>query len=120
MKVLLDHNLPKRLRQFLPGHDVKTAREMGWDALKNGALIRSAAHANFQALLSADKNLRHEHNLSLLPLAVIVLECVSNALPALIPFTVHVQTLLSVPLRNGLYVVRPDGTIDQPGVAGSP
>ena len=61
--MLLDHNLPKRLRGLLPGHDVKTAREMRWDALKNGALLDGAARAGFNAVLSIDKNLRYEQNL---------------------------------------------------------
>jgi hypothetical protein len=30
MRVLLDHCVPKRFRQLLPGHDVRTAYEMGW------------------------------------------------------------------------------------------
>jgi len=39
---LLDHNVPKRLRQFLSGHDVRTAREMGWQDLENGELMTVA------------------------------------------------------------------------------
>ena len=57
MRILLDHDLPKRLRGLLPAHEVKTAREMRWDTLKNGALLDSAARSGFNAALSMDKNL---------------------------------------------------------------
>ena len=40
MRVLLDHCVPKRLRTLLAGHDVKTARQMGWD---RGAELEHAA-----------------------------------------------------------------------------
>ena len=40
MKVLLDACVPRPLRQFLPDHTVRTAQEMGWGRLKNGALLQ--------------------------------------------------------------------------------
>ena len=113
MKILLDHNLPRGLRKFLSGHEVKTAREMGWDTLKNGVLIATAARAGFQAFLGIDKNLRFEQNLDLLPLPVVVLECISNALPTLIPVAPHVSSLLSAPLDNCLYIVSADGRVQR-------
>lgn len=60
MRLLFDHNVDRRLRRHVAGHDVRTAREMGWDSLKNGALIASAASAGFDALVSIDKKLEHE------------------------------------------------------------
>jgi hypothetical protein len=40
--------------------------------------------------LGVDKKLQHEQNLKTLPLPIVVLDSVSNALPALIPFAPHV------------------------------
>ncbi len=34
MKIILDHNVPKRLRGALPNHLVTTAKEMGWAELE--------------------------------------------------------------------------------------
>jgi len=31
MKILLDENLPKRLKRILETHEVYTVREMGWN-----------------------------------------------------------------------------------------
>ena len=43
MKILFDHNLPRRLREHLPGHEIRTTREMKWEQLRNGALMSLAA-----------------------------------------------------------------------------
>jgi len=42
VKVLLDHNLPHKLRTILGKHDIVTASYMGWGELKNGELLRAA------------------------------------------------------------------------------
>ncbi|MDD5030216.1 MAG: DUF5615 family PIN-like protein [Rhodoferax sp.] len=42
MRLLLDESVPKRMRQHLPGHDVKTVVEMGWSGVKNGELLALA------------------------------------------------------------------------------
>ncbi len=73
MKVLLDHNVPKRLRQFLFGHDVRLAREMGWAELSNGDLLASAEKQGFDVMVTADKNLSYQQNLQSRNLALIVL-----------------------------------------------
>jgi hypothetical protein len=39
VKILLDHNLDRRLSGQLSSHEVHTALEMAWDTLKNGALL---------------------------------------------------------------------------------
>jgi hypothetical protein len=43
-RILLDQNTPRQLRQALPGHDVRTALQMGWDGLVNGDLIEGSPH----------------------------------------------------------------------------
>ena len=40
MRVLLDENLPKRLKLDLPEYDVFTVRAMGWSGVKNGELLK--------------------------------------------------------------------------------
>ncbi len=40
MKILLDENLPKKLKvDFGTEHEVKTVRDMGWLGKKNGELL---------------------------------------------------------------------------------
>lgn len=79
MKLLLDHCVDRRLRRFLPAHEVKTAYEMGWAEYKNGQLLMAAA-AEFDALITIDRNIKHQQNLATLPLTVVILAGQSNRL----------------------------------------
>jgi hypothetical protein len=85
VKVLFDHNVDRRFRRHLPAHEIKTAREMRWEQLDNGELVDAAAVEGFEVVLSVDKNLRHQQNLQTLPIPIVVLDSVSNALPDLVP-----------------------------------
>jgi hypothetical protein len=71
--VLFDHGTPAPLRRELVGHEVTTAYERGWSALKNGELIAAAEAGNFEVLLTTDKNLRYQQNLTGRSLAIVVL-----------------------------------------------
>jgi len=97
VKVLFDHNLPRRFRQLVPGHQIRTAREMGWDEFQNGALLKAAANGRFDVFASIDKNIEHEQNLRTLPLPVVVLNAPSNALPVLRPFAPFLLELFPPP-----------------------
>ena len=39
MKILLDNNVPRLLRNNLPGHQVDVALQFGWHNLSNGELL---------------------------------------------------------------------------------
>jgi hypothetical protein len=111
LNILFDHNVNRHFARHLKEQNIKTAREMGWDKLVNGELLAAAAEAEFEALLSLDKNLRHQQNLNTLPIAIVVLDSVSNALSALIPFATHAQTLFAGTLEKCFYLIKPDGQI---------
>jgi len=54
MKLLLDENLPHKLRFMIPGHDCFTVTYMGWEGIGNGDLLQLAAAEGFTALISND------------------------------------------------------------------
>lgn len=85
MKVLLDENLPQQLRRELPGHEVFTAGYMGWSGVENGELLRLAAEAGFDAVISNDRGLEYEQNHAALPVAVIVILAKANTMEAIRP-----------------------------------
>lgn len=60
MKLLLDENLPHKLRQHLPGHEVYTVAFMGWSGIRNGELLARAAAAGFEAMLTVDAGIEYE------------------------------------------------------------
>jgi predicted nuclease of predicted toxin-antitoxin system len=93
MRVLLDECVPKRLRQELPGHTVKTVVEMGWSGVKNGALLQLAT-ADFDCFLTVDRNLQFQQNVVGLKIGVIILHAQGNDLASLQPLMQKVRTSL--------------------------
>lgn len=57
MKVLIDENLPRKLKGFLGNHEVFTVREMGWSGKSNGELLTLLQAEGFDVLITADRNL---------------------------------------------------------------
>jgi len=84
MRVFLDENLPRKLARELAGHDVRTARQMYWNTIKNGKLLALVA-PEFDAFVTMDRGLEHQQHLGRLDLAVIVLRASSNKLADLLP-----------------------------------
>lgn len=78
MKLLLDENLPHRLRPLITGHDCFTVAYMGWLGKQNGELLSSAAEEGFDALITSDTNLPYQQNTTDLPLAIVVLRADTN------------------------------------------
>jgi hypothetical protein len=73
VQILFDHGTPAPLRHALVGHEITTAYERGWSALKNGELIAAAEASKFEVLVTTDKNLRYQQNLTGRSLAIVVL-----------------------------------------------
>jgi hypothetical protein len=76
MRILFDQGTPAPLRLALVGHVVATTFELGWAQLDNGALLK-AAEAEFDVLVTTDRNLPYQRNLTGLRLAVLVLPTTS-------------------------------------------
>jgi len=72
LRILFDQGVPVPLREHLGKHQVRTAYELGWSRLENGELLRRA-DAQFDALITTDRNLNKQQNLSKFKLAVLVL-----------------------------------------------
>ena len=62
-KVLLDENLPQPLRERLLEFEVFTVGYMEWSGIQNGELV-SLIDGDFDVLVTGDKNLRYQQNLS--------------------------------------------------------
>lgn len=84
MKVFVDECVDWRLSRDIVGHEVKTARQMGWSTIKNGELLALAAK-EFDVFVTVDRNLSFQQNLPVFSIAVIVLRAPSNRLADLRP-----------------------------------
>lgn len=88
MRILFDNGTPRGVASALPGHTVEEARSRGWDTLRNGELLDAAEAAGFDVFLTADRNIRHQQNLSGRKIAIVVLgkgrwRLIKNRLPAI-------------------------------------
>jgi hypothetical protein len=73
MRILLDEGVPVGLRGHLPGHDVLSVHDLGWDGIKNGVLLAAAEREGFAILITADQRIRFQNNLTGRRLTIIAL-----------------------------------------------
>jgi predicted nuclease of predicted toxin-antitoxin system len=71
-RILLDENLPRKLRRELPGCFVRTVQEEGWTSFANGELL-ARAQEKFDVLLTADRRLQFQQNLARFDIGVVVI-----------------------------------------------
>ena len=109
MRLLLDENLPKRLKLDFPGHEVFTVRDQGWAGIKNGELLKLMIAARFDALLTFDKNLQHQQNFARYTISVFVLNAPINTYDVLTSLSPAINAILTrQALRPGPVIVSKD------------
>jgi predicted nuclease of predicted toxin-antitoxin system len=87
MKLLLDENLPVKLKHFFSGkHDINTVSEKGWAGKKNGELLGLMTLNGFDGLITIDKNLVHQQNIGRFDVTIFVLNAANNKIETLKPF----------------------------------
>mgnify|MGYP003452250853 CR=1 FL=1 len=69
-RVILDENLPVRLRDHLVEFEVVTVQYQGWAGILNGELIQ-LIDGNFDVFVTGDKHLRYQQNLRNRTIAII-------------------------------------------------
>jgi hypothetical protein len=90
-KVLLDENLPRTLRSHFSGQiTITSVPDLGWQSKQNGELLSAMSAEGIGYLLTADRNLRFQQNLSLHNITIVVLISYDTRLKALAP---HVNTI---------------------------
>lgn len=102
MKLLLDENLPKRLKNDFSGYQVATVREMKWNGVKDAELISLLKKNDFAALLTFDKNIRYQQNFKKSSVAVLILMARNNSYEELTKLSPLIRRVLSGrKLRSG-------------------
>jgi predicted nuclease of predicted toxin-antitoxin system len=106
MRLLLDENLPKRLKSDFPNHHVFTVADKQWTGKKNGELLKLMLEDDFGALLTFDKNLQHQQNFQKFPIAVFVLSSPNNTYELLSKFSARINALLeSSSVKAGVTII---------------
>ena len=92
IRVLLDENLPRKLKWLLETETV-TVPERGWSGIKNGPLLRLAA-SEFDVLLTIDRGIEYQQNLTDIKLCLIVLSSNSNDIDDIVPLVPSINAAL--------------------------
>ena len=95
MRLLLDENLPKRLKQDFSEHEIFTVRDKQWNGIKNGELLQLLIDNSFDALLTYDKNLQHQQNFLKYTITVFVLTAHINQYKELAKLTPKIKEYLN-------------------------
>ena len=94
MRVLLDENMPRGLLElFEPGIEAFTVAQRGWRGKANGELLE-AAEKEFDAIITTDRGIPHQQDLSAVALSVVLLEAQSNRYEDLAPLMDRVNAVL--------------------------
>jgi predicted nuclease of predicted toxin-antitoxin system len=104
LKILFDQGTPVPLRDFLSGHTVSTAYEVGWSTLKNGELLRAAEAEGFEVFVTTDSHLKDQQNLAERKMAIVVL--LSTSWPRIQQRTARIASQISS-VSQGQYVEIP-------------
>jgi hypothetical protein len=84
MRILLDACIPRKLKTHIPGHQIWTTRDRGWNILDDGRLLM-AMTGEIDVLITMDRNMRFQQQFQVRPFGAIVLRARSNRLPDLLP-----------------------------------
>jgi len=107
MKLLLDESVDHALADHFPEqYEIKTVSEMGWSGTGNGELLRIASEARFEAVITVDKNIEFQQNISELPIAVIVLATRRSVIDHLKPLVPEVISALAAGLGKKLIKIQ--------------
>ncbi len=104
MKILLDHNLDRRLKLYLTDCDATTTQEQGWSDVLNGELLTLAESHGFDVLLTADSNIKNQQNLSNRQISILVIRSFNNRL------TTHVEMIDQI--HRALSEMRPGQMVE--------
>ncbi len=91
-KMLLDENLPRPLvKHFSKDFTVSTVSDEGWASKKNGELLTAMIEAGFEYLVTVDRNLEFQQNLSKYPIKLVVLITFDNRYKTLVDHIYNIE-----------------------------
>ena len=78
----------------MPGHDISTTKQMGWDGYRNGDLL-PLARDHFDVLITRDQKMEDQQDLSQADVAIVVLHARSNSIRDLEPMAPDILDAVS-------------------------
>jgi hypothetical protein len=96
MRILLDECVPRSLKNHFQGQDIHTVVEMGWAGKKNGELLTLMTSSGFEVFLTVDQNIKHQQNLAVAKIGVLVLVAATNRVADLMPLVPSAEKALAL------------------------
>lgn len=93
MRVFLDACIDPRVREAFSEHEVTTAAELGWQGLKDNALV-SRLQDQFDVLVTIDQGFEHQQNLKTLRLGLLILHVPRNKVEFYRPLFGQIQAAI--------------------------
>ena len=105
-KVLLDENLPIKIKYRLKDVcEIYTVKDKNWNSLENGNLIGAMQKDNFDFLITSDKNLQYQQNLSKYSIGFIILDVRDNNYETVLPLIAPIKKHLPPPDKAKLVTI---------------
>jgi len=106
MKMLLDENIPRRLKfDFNIDDEVSTVQEMKWQGKKNGELMGVMTFAGFDIFITLDKNLQYQQNLKKFSIHIIILDAPDSGYQTLQPLVRKITQVLSAKITRQVIII---------------
>ena len=96
--------MPWEMRRLFPGHEVYTVHYMGWDGKVNGELL-ALARGEFDVLITMDRSIPPQQNLSENDVAIILVRARTNKIQDLMPLIPEIQDRLYAVRRGEVHHV---------------
>lgn len=94
-KVLLDENLPAKIKYRLQDIcEICTVKDKNWNSLENGHLIAAMQKDKFDFLITSDKNLQYQQNLSKYSIGFIIVNVPDNNYETILPVIGKIKKIL--------------------------
>lgn len=109
MKLLLDENLPVKLKYRFSetGFETFTVRDMQWLGKENGELLQLMLREKFTTFITIDNNLSFQQNFINYPIQVIVLVAQDNVYETIMEFFPAIVNKLKENFSGAQAVVHP-------------
>ncbi len=107
MQVLFDNNVDWRFAKLLVGHEVKATFTLSWAEYKNGSLLSASEEYGFPVMITADKQMRHQQNMSGSTISVLVLNSILTDYPGIAPLADQVLETLETLPQGKIIVIEP-------------
>lgn len=109
MKLLLDENLPVKLKYRFIDKNIEayTVRDMNWLGKENGELLNLMLQNNFTSFLTVDNNLSFQQNFKNYPVQVFVIISPDNAYQTIMEVFQKIAEAITTSTKNIVTIIHP-------------